>query len=66
MRERERERMRMINFKELAHAIKEAGKSKIKGWANNLQTQERVDAAAPVQRQSSGRTLSCWGQSIFS
>ena len=53
--ERKRIWEREIEFKELAHKILGAGKSKSTGQANRLETQRRVHVSAWAQSQSAGR-----------
>ena len=53
---------RDIYFKELAHTIMEAGKSRSAGLASRLETLGRASAAVQVRRPCAGRIPSCSGE----
>lgn len=60
------ERERNFYFKELAHVIVEAGKSKIFRIGQKLETQGRVDVVALILRQGlEAEFLPPWGTLCF-
>lgn len=61
-----RKREKLIHFKKLSYIILEAAKSKSLWKAGRLVTQERVDAAAWVQKQSTGKISFSEDISLFS